>query len=223
MNAERHLVIFARAPRVGEVKTRLAADIGEVAAWRFYRDTSAAIVRRLSRDPRWTCRLAVTPDRFASEGRFWPRHVRRVPQGGGDLGARMARQIRRLSPGPVVIVGTDSPELRAAHVERAFRALEHSDAVLGPAPDGGFWLIGVRRRRGVGDIFRNVRFSTRHALADTLKGLGPQSDVHFLEHLADIDDGEDLRRFYERRQAMSSHTESPANTTPTGAETHTGT
>ncbi len=223
MRPGRHLVIFVRAPRVGAVKTRLTADIGAVAAWRFYRDTAAAIVRRLSRDPRWTCWLAVTPDRFAREGRFWPRHALRVPQGGGDLGARMARRIRRLSPGPVVIVGTDSPELRAAHVERAFRALARSDAVLGPAPDGGYWLVGVRRRRGVGDIFRDVRFSTRHALADTLKGLGPHCDVHFLEYLADIDDGEDLRRFYERRRARSSHAASPAKTTPAGPETHTGT
>ena len=195
MSPRRHLVIFVKAPRVGAVKTRLAADIGALAAWRFYRNTTARIVRRLGRDRRWTCWLAVTPDRFARQGRFWPQRPPRLPQGAGDLGARMARPLRRLPPGPVVIVGTDVPDLCAAHVECAFRALNRHDAVFGPAPDGGYWLIGMRRRRRACDIFRNVRWSTRHALADTLVNLGPRLTVAFLEELADIDDGASFRRW----------------------------
>ncbi len=199
---KRHLVVFVKAPRFGAVKTRLAAEVGGLAAWRFYRDTTAQLLRRLGRDRRWTCWLAVTPDRFARYGRFWPPWLPRLAQGAGDLGARMARQLRRLPPGPVVIVGSDVPDLGADHVARAFRALGRCDAVFGPAPDGGYWLIGVRRRPLPRGIFRHVRWSTRHALADTLAGLGPGLKPAFLEQLADIDDGAALAR-WRRAQGRS--------------------
>jgi hypothetical protein len=241
---QRHLVIFVKAPRIGAVKTRLAADIGALAAWRFYRETTARVVRRLGGDPRWTCWLAVTPDRFARRGRFWPRRLARLAQGPGDLGARMARQIARLPPGPVVIVGTDVPDITAAHVARAFGALERCAAVFGPAPDGGYWLIGVDRRRPTAGLFRDVRWSSRHALADTLANLPPGLAPEMLDELADIDDGDGYRRWrltagptfradravrgavsasvYKRRPAATIHTTSPAETTPAARETQRG-
>ena len=190
-----HLVVFVKAPRLGAVKTRLAADLGAVAAWRFYRWSTARLLRRVGRDPRWTCWLAVTPDRFAATGRFWPGHLRRLPQGAGDLGARLARFLRRLLPGPVAIVGTDIPELDAARIARAFRALERHDMAFGPSPDGGYWLIGARLRPPPRGLFGGVRWSTGHALADTLANLGPRHRTMILEELADIDDGADHRRW----------------------------
>ena len=195
MSKHRHLVVFVKAPRLGAVKTRLAADIGALEAWRFYRRSTACILRRLGGDPRWTCRLGVTPDRFARGGRFWPSHLFRLPQGGGDLGRRFSHAFRTLPPGPVVIVGTDIPDLAAPHIERAFRALERHHMVFGPSPDGGYWLIGARRRRLPRDAFHGVRWSSEHALADTLATLGPRMNVGFLEDLADIDDGADYRRW----------------------------
>ena len=135
------------------------------------------------------------PDRFAAAGRFWPGHLRRLPQGGGDLGARLARFLRRPPPGPVAIVGTDIPELGAAQIARAFRALERHDMAFGPSPDGGYWLIGARRRPPPPGLFRGVRWSTGHALADTLANLGPRCRSAFLEELADVDDGADYRRW----------------------------
>ncbi len=185
-------MIFVKAPRLGAVKTRLAGDVGAAAALRFYRDTAGGLIRRLGRDPRWRCWLAVTPDRFARNGRFRRRGPPCLPQGAGDLGARMARAMLRLPPGPVVIVGADVPELSAGHVERAFRALGRRDAVLGPSPDGGYWLVGLRRRARARAMFRDVRWSTRHALADTLRGLGSDLTVELLDELADIDDGAGL-------------------------------
>ncbi len=114
MRPARHLVIFAKEPRVGMVKTRLAADIGVVAAWAFYVRTLGAVTRRLSRDRRWHCWLAVTPDRAA--GKMGSLAGVSIPQGSGDLGARMARPLDLLPPGPVVIVGTDVPDLGPRHV-----------------------------------------------------------------------------------------------------------
>lgn len=109
-------------------------------------------------------------------------------QGGGDLGARMARAARTLPPGPVVIVGCDIPGLTAAHVAAAFRKLGANDAVFGPATDGGYWLVGLRRRPRFIDPFTHVRWSTCHALADTVSSLTGRS-VAMVATLADIDDG----------------------------------
>ena len=143
----RHLVIMARAPRLGAVKRRLAADIGAVAAWRFYRTEAGRLLARLSRDRRWSTWLAVTPDPSSSAARgLWPFAGPVVGQGTGDLGQRMGRLLRALPPGPMVIIGTDSPTIQARHVAEAFDALGRAEWVIGPATDGGYWLIGARRR-----------------------------------------------------------------------------
>ncbi|MDP6517501.1 MAG: TIGR04282 family arsenosugar biosynthesis glycosyltransferase [Alphaproteobacteria bacterium] len=189
MTPRPHLVIFVKAPRLGAVKTRLAKAIGRGAAWRFYRAASRRLIHRLGRDRRWLCWLAVTPDRFARKGRFWPRHPPRLAQGAGDLGARMARPLRRLPPGPVVIVGSDIPDLDAGHVAAAFRALRRAEVVFGPASDGGYWLVGFRRRPALVVPFDNVTWSSARALAETRANIGTRFRVATLETLADVDDG----------------------------------
>ncbi len=195
MSPANHLVVFARAPELGRVKRRLAAVIGDVQAWRFYRRTTAEMLRRLSGDRRWRCWLAVTPDRFASAGRFWPARVRRIPQGEGDLGARMMRSMRRLEAGSVVIIGSDIPGIQAAHIADAFARLGRHDVVFGPAADGGYWLVGVRPRSPVPDLFRAVRWSSADALSDTLANLDRRQKVAFLETLDDVDDADSYARW----------------------------
>ena len=190
MSLTRHLVIFTRYPRFGIGKTRLAAGAGPGVALRFQRVMLAQMLQRLSRDPRWTTWLAVTPDRSGP----WPSHVGILPQGTGDLGQRMARIAGRLAPGPVIIVGTDSPRLRAHHIERAFQALGERDTVFGPATDGGYWSVGLRRRPRFVDPFRTVRWSSEHALGDTIANLKGQTFA-LLDQLDDVDDVETLARF----------------------------
>jgi hypothetical protein len=197
MRAQRHLVIFLRAPRLGRVKSRLAAGIGALAALRFYRETSARLLRQMARDRRWRCHVAVTPDRDAH--RSWPGGVHPRGQGGGDLGRRMARVFARLPPGPALIIGSDVPALTPAHVEAGFRALGGSEAVFGPAADGGYWLVGLRRRpRLPRGLFAGVRWSSPHALADTLASLPRGMRVAMLETLEDVDDVDGYRRWRER-------------------------
>jgi rSAM/selenodomain-associated transferase 1 len=189
----RHLVVMARAPRWGVGKRRLARGAGETAAWRFQRFVSGAVLRRLAADRRWTTWLAVTPDRAASRRRFGPSlpaAVRVVAQGRGVLGARMGRQLRRPPPGSVVVVGLDIPALGPVQVAEAFRALGRRRWVLGPAADGGYWLIGSRRRPVLRLPFGGVRWSSRHALADTLARL--DSPAELLEELEDVDEATDL-------------------------------
>lgn len=197
---KRHLVVFAKAPALGRVKSRLAAGIGAAAALGFYRGTLAALLRRVARDRRWHTVLAVSPDRSARHRRLWPLRMARTPQGAGDLGARMARAFRRFPAGPVVLVGADIPEIAAAHVWAAFRALGTADAVFGPALDGGYWLVGLRPGRDPARLFRGVRWSTRHALADTRANLGGRR-VALLGPLDDIDDAPAYRRWRARSRA----------------------
>jgi len=191
----RRLVIFAKAPEMGRVKTRLASDIGSVRATSWYRATSMRVIADLSRDPRWETYLAVAPDHAAScHGSWreiWPETVMRIPQGGGDLGARLEAVFRWFPAGPVLIVGSDIPELSNRHVASAFSALGDSDAVLGPCQDGGYWGIGLKRLRAETDLFEGVRWSTPHTYNDTLHALRPRR-VKRLEELIDVDTGGDL-------------------------------
>lgn len=185
---KRQVVIFVKAPRVGAVKTRLGAHLGMVEAARIYGRMTSELCRRLTRDRRWTVRVAVTPDRFRMAG------IASMPQGQGDLGRRMGRVLRTLPPGPVVIVGSDIPDLGAVHIWKAFRALGRRDAVFGPSTDGGYWLVGLNRRRSAPQLFEGVRWSSGHELADTLENLRGRS-VELLEPLNDIDTLEDWQEW----------------------------
>jgi uncharacterized protein len=181
----RTLILFARAPRLGAGKRRLAKDIGVAAALRFERLMLARSQRRLGRDQRWRFRLAITPDR---EARRWPGAM---PQGAGDLGRRMRCAMAACLPGPVVLVGADIPALTAVHIAEAFRLLGRHDIVFGPARDGGFWLVGCRRRA---PDFGKVRWSSPRALDDVLANLSRSFSVGFAATLDDVDDGAAYRR-----------------------------
>jgi rSAM/selenodomain-associated transferase 1 len=190
----RHLVIFARAPQAGRVKRRLAREIGVLAATRFYCTTLETMLRRLAADRRWTVWLFVTPD--SSLGHPIWRGLRRRRQGSGDLGQRMRLPFDTLPPGPVVLVGSDIPAMCPHHIARAFSLLGHNDLVFGPASDGGYWLVGAKRLRPLPfTLFANVRWSTPHALADTLATIPAHYSVSLADTLDDVDEAADLRRF----------------------------
>ena len=194
-----HLVLFARAPALGGGKRRLAREIGEVAALRFERLMIGLLLRRLAGDPRWRLQLAVTPDAACRRARHWHRGVAAVGQGDGDLGRRMRRALAGCPPGPVVLVGADIPAVAARHVAAAFRLLGAHDLVFGPAADGGFWLVGARRRPRLPPLFERVRWSSPDALADTLAGLPPGISLGFVDALEDVDERCAYRRLTPRR------------------------
>ena len=190
-----HLVIMAKAPRMGRVKTRLAKDIGTVGAWSFYRHTLGHVARPLNRDLRWRTWLCVSPDGSVADNKIWPVDAQRFKQGDGDLGMRMGRAMEALPPGPVVLIGADIPDIAPHHIAQAFRLLGSHDVVFGPATDGGYWLVGQRRRPRFLSLFSKVRWSSPHALADTLKNLPNSARTGFLEELSDVDDGPSYSEF----------------------------
>lgn len=189
------VIVFARAPRLGTVKRRLARDIGDRAALRFHIATLTTLLNALLRDGRWRVVLAQTPDRVRFPMRLHP-GLNRIDQGRGDLGARMARALGHYRQ--AVLIGSDIPDAGPGDISAAFQALGAADAVFGPAADGGYWLIGLGPRRP-GDLFGMSRWSTRHALADTLRQFG-RHRVAFLRTLTDVDTRADWQRHLASRR-----------------------
>lgn len=189
------LIIMAKSPRAGRVKRRLARSIGVTAATSFARICFAHTLLRLSASPRWRTVLAITPgiELTAALRVALPGRIERMPQGGDDLGRRMQRIFQRLPPGPAIIVGSDIPAIGATEIACAFRLLGDADAVLGPAGDGGYWLIGLRRSPRLLAPFAGVRWSSAHALADTLGNLDGRR-VALAATLGDVDEEEAHRR-----------------------------
>ena len=186
------LVVMLKVPQAGRVKTRLGRDIGMTSAAWWFRHQVTSLLRRIE-DPRWRVVLAVAPDRAGLMFRGWPLHLARISQGPGDLGDRMGRLMRGLPPGPVCIIGGDIPGVTRAHVAQAFNALGNHDAVFGPAPDGGYWLVGLKRSGRVpSSLFRDVRWSSEYALSDTAASL-PDARIALVDRLQDVDTAQDLK------------------------------
>ncbi len=160
------------------------------AAW-WFRHQVARLIRQVQ-DPRWQVILAVSPDAEGLQSRIWPAHLPRIPQGRGDLGARMKRALRVSPTGPVCVIGADIPGITKPHIARAFAALGPAEAVFGPAPDGGYWLVGLKNARPAPpSLFKGVRWSSVDALADTLASL-PGWRIAFVDSLRDVDTADDL-------------------------------
>lgn len=189
------VIVFARIPRLGVGKRRLAQTVGDRAALNFSRLTLARLLRRLRRLRGAEMILATSPDHHA---RFSAPSFTRIGQGQGDLGARMQRAFKRFPRRRVVLVGSDIPAINTSDIRAAFQRLRGVDAVFGPATDGGYWLIGMAGRRPA-TPFAHVRWSSRHALADTQQ--------NFLHHhtarLRFLDDVDDVQTIYTRTKPYS--------------------
>jgi rSAM/selenodomain-associated transferase 1 len=184
---------MVKVPAAGRVKTRLVRGIGLGPATNFYRHAVASLVGRLTRPSRWTVLLAVSPDAARKTPALPGPLQARVPQGRGDLGQRMQRVIDGAPTGPVIVIGTDVPGITERDIARAFHRLAGHDAVIGPSPDGGYWLIGLGRRRHRLRPFRKVPWSTSAAFTATMRNLAG-SRVALIDEKADIDDDADWSR-----------------------------
>jgi rSAM/selenodomain-associated transferase 1 len=192
-----HLLVFAREPELGRVKTRLAAGIGAEAALAVYREllalTAAAVAAAQVPATVWLAEAPTVADP-AQPRPEWPGLPWRVQPAADSLGARMAQAFAAAfaaGAGRVVVIGTDCPGLSAALLRQAFDELLTHELVVGPADDGGYYLLGMNKLEA--DLFSNKAWSTATVLPDTLADaarLGLR--VARLPTLHDVDSAQDL-------------------------------
>ena len=187
------VLVFQRNEVLGKVKTRLAAGVGEEQAMEIYRYLLNKTYLALKEI---TVPVTTYFSEFIPENPIHSAENKQV-QVGGDLGERMRNAfVAHLESGmeKVVLIGTDCPSLEGIHLVQAFEALEHSDLVLGPARDGGYYLIGMKRRADF--LFEGITWSSELVLSQTLilaVEQGLRSSL--LPILEDIDSPEDWERY----------------------------
>lgn len=193
MTARPLLLVFTKAPYLGQAKSRLAAGIGKVHANRLYRAMIARVLRDVT-DPRWDTVLYVTPSRDAARtfGGVWPNGMPRIAQPGGSLSPRLAAAFA--SKRPIAVIGTDCPQIKRRDIALAFKGLKTCPCVFGPADDGGFWLMAMHGPVPA-SAFDNVAWSTDTALRDVERNIEGrnQKKAAYLRTLIDVDDIDALR------------------------------
>lgn len=185
-----HLILFARAPVYGAVKQRLAKDIGEQAALEFYRETLSSLIHRLQSGP-WELHVSVATVGDEQHPVFQALPTTVQPE--GDLGFRMRSVLSSFNNSNRIIIGSDIPAIETSHLQVAFDSLHNHDMVFGPATDGGFWLVGCAESVPLNNdtaFMKNVRWSSRDALEDTLATVPAGLQVTKVATLSDVDDGD---------------------------------
>jgi len=203
------LGVFVKAPVAGSVKTRLATDVGPRRAARLYRDMGREIVAACVRPEAYRTVVWFSPPGAQRSVRTWLGGLRVsgfAPQRDGGLGVRLSAALgRHFGEGArrVVVIGSDCPDVDRGSVTGAFAALDACDVVVGPAGDGGFYLLGLRAPAA--GLFRGVAWSTEAVLDQTLanaRRLGLECCL--LPTLRDVDTVADARALGLIRMAASS-------------------
>lgn len=203
MRGAKVLGLFAKWPEPGAVKTRLARGY---AAWgaRVARAFLLDSLQRLSGVDANRALLFAPAEREADFAQLAADHFALIPQAAGDLGQRLAAffaHYREASAQSVVAVGTDSPTLPIEYIDRAFAELESADVVLGPATDGGYYLVGCGR--DYPPLFDKIAWSSGSVLADTIAALAePRWRLTLLPPWYDVDTPEDWTMLYGHVLAM---------------------
>lgn len=194
---KQHLIIFTRYPEPGKTKTRLIPALGAAGAANLHRQMAEYTILQVKELQKI---MAVSLEvRFASGNvqlmaDWLGKDLVYCPQGEGDLGERMWRSLSNafnLGVERLVIIGTDCPGVNSQILTTAFAQLAYSDLVLGPALDGGYYLIGLRRT--VPELFCNISWGSSQVLNQTVAIANQQNlSYAYLTPLADVDRPEDL-------------------------------
>ncbi|WP_299105313.1 TIGR04282 family arsenosugar biosynthesis glycosyltransferase [uncultured Tenacibaculum sp.] len=185
------LLIFTRNPELGKVKTRLAKTVGDQAAldiYKFLLNHTKEVTQNLN------CDKAVYYSVKIRENDIWSTSTyQKHAQFGVDLGIRMQNAFEQAFEKKyekVLIIGSDLFDLKEKHIEEAFEMLDSNDVVIGPAEDGGYYLLGMKTLYS--SVFHNKQWGTSTVRQDTLNDLQNVS-VHLLETLNDVDVFDDIK------------------------------
>ncbi len=186
------LMVFVRNPKLGTVKTRLAITVGDKMALEIYMELmrhTAEVTQKLSAD-----RKVFYSEKIEQNDIWTEMSFSKALQTKGTLGQRMENAFSSaFEQGykKVLIVGSDLYSLKASHIEKALEHLDKKEVVIGPAQDGGYYLLGLNKKLPA--LFYNKNWGTSSVLKETLKDLRTKS-VALMEPLSDIDDFEDLKQ-----------------------------
>ena len=185
------IIIFTRNPELGKVKTRLAKTIGDKSALKIYEyllNHTEQTVRNIESDK------AVYYSVNVRENDIWDASIyQKHLQNGDDLGIRMLHAFDNAFQNKykkVIIVGSDLFDLQVKHIEEAIKKLENNDLVIGPAKDGGYYLLGMKKLHP--KVFKNKIWGTETVRKKTLQDL-QNENIFLLEELNDIDIYEDMK------------------------------
>ena len=199
------LIIFVKNPVEGQVKTRVAASVGHAKAVEVYvellKHTRNVVSEILNRADSRRFRVSIYYGDYVNTADLWDElNVQKYLQTGNDLGERMRNAFaNELAAGAasVVIVGSDCLELKPTHLEMAFGVLAKTDVVIGPALDGGYYLLGMNQLQSF--LFENKPWSQSNLLEITETELTQKnSNYQLLEPLSDIDTWDDYLRATKR-------------------------
>jgi rSAM/selenodomain-associated transferase 1 len=194
MRMEKYLIVFAKEPRLGRVKSRLARNMGHVKATFWYKNQLASLITKLNYRSSIKKHLYITPDNSNRSFSQFKLHGWKIHnQGQGNLGQRMRRAVNSLKNGSKVLIGSDIPDVTLNHVQSAYKELRKSDVVFGPAVDGGYWLMALGKNQ-LAPALKNVRWSTKYALEDTIKNFNPKKKISFILTLNDVDTIHDFKK-----------------------------
>ena len=189
--SKKALIVFTRNPELGKCKTRLAATIGDKSAldvYRFLLDHTVKITSPLSAD------VYVYYSEKIREIAIWDTSIfRKKQQQGLDLGAKMQHaftEVFGMGYQKAIIIGSDMYDINTQDLEDAFLTLEHNNFVVGPAQDGGYYLLGMKQLKT--SLFKNKKWGTTTVLSDTLQNLTLEK-VSILPEKNDVDYFEDIR------------------------------
>ena len=186
------IMVFVRNPELGRVKTRLAKTIGDQAALEIYEILSkhtAKIISEIDSD-----KLIFYSEKIQDNDIWTVINCKKQIQTKGDLGQKMLDAFQygfSLGYKKIIIIGSDLYSLRTKHIKSTFEQLENYDVVIGPALDGGYYLLGLNSV--IPEIFKQKQWSTSSILKDTLSDL-KKFNINLLKPLNDIDTYEDLKK-----------------------------
>ena len=205
MTTAGNLIVFVRAPVPGQVKTRLAPALTPKRIAALYRAFVMDVLETAGRLGH-PITVAYCPPEAQMQIRGWLGGAYRYrPQAGADLGQRMASALgEAFAAGHrwALLLGTDLPDLPAAHLEQASREVDRMGAVLGPAGDGGYGLIGFRADRFTPQVFEKIAWGRATVLDQTLKAFRTAAvPVHQLAPWPDVDTPADLSCLHRRLKA----------------------
>jgi rSAM/selenodomain-associated transferase 1 len=205
---DRCLLFFVKNPEKGKVKSRLAAVIGGDSAVRLYKNLVAQMLSTLEKGT-FSLYICFFPKNAQKSTKNWlGTEYRYIPQNGKDLGERMRNGfIGAFQMGfkRVVLIGSDIPDLPLGFIREAFASLKKKDVVIGPAYDGGYYLIGFKDKTFSPQVFERIAWGTQNVFDETIKKLKRfRRAVHTLPYQRDIDTAEDLN-YLKRKFLPAAH------------------